>query len=66
MENWFIRKIEKKRQIKCCGIDTRGFDEMNIPKVGTAYGPYLDLMFEEYSKPKSVYYVVENDGKNNG
>jgi putative acetyltransferase len=25
--------------------------------------PYLDLMFEEYNKPKSVYYVVENNGK---
>jgi putative acetyltransferase len=23
----------------------------------------LDLMFEEYNKPKSVYYVVENNGK---
>jgi putative acetyltransferase len=32
--------------------------------VGTAYAdPYLDLMFEEYNKPKSVYYVVENNGK---
>jgi putative acetyltransferase len=40
------------------------FDELNIPKVGTAYAdPYLDLMFEEYNKPKSVYYVVENNGK---
>jgi hypothetical protein len=27
------------------------FDELNIPKVGTAYAdPYLDLMFEEYNK----------------
>ena len=24
---------------------------------------YLDLMFEEYKKPKSVYFVVENKGK---
>jgi putative acetyltransferase len=40
------------------------FDELNIPKCGTAYAdPYLDLMFEEYNKPKSVYYVVENNGK---
>jgi putative acetyltransferase len=23
----------------------------------------MDLMFEEYNKPKSVYYVVENNGK---
>lgn len=40
------------------------FDELNIPKVGTAYeDPYLDFMFEEYSKPRSVYYVVENNGR---
>ena len=39
------------------------FDELDIPKVGTAYeDPYLDLMFEEYNKPKSIYYVVEKDG----
>jgi putative acetyltransferase len=38
------------------------FDELNIQS-GTAYAdPYLDLMFE-YNKPKSVYYVVENNGK---
>ena len=32
--------------------------------MGTAYAdPYLDLMFEEYQKPKSVYFVVENNSK---
>jgi putative acetyltransferase len=38
------------------------FDELNIQKWYYA-DPYLDLMFEEYNKPKSVYYVVENNGK---
>jgi putative acetyltransferase len=39
------------------------FDELNIPKWVLLTDPYLDLMFEEYNKPKSVYYVVENNGK---
>lgn len=64
MENWIIRKIEKKDNLDVAKLIRAVFDELNIPKVGTAYADsYLDLMFEEYSKPKSVYFVVENDGK---
>nr|WP_315148430.1 GNAT family N-acetyltransferase [uncultured Flavobacterium sp.] len=64
MENWIIRKIEKKDNPDVAKLIRAVFDELNIPKVGTAYADsYLDLMFEEYSKPKSVYFVVENDGK---
>jgi putative acetyltransferase len=39
------------------------FDELNIQSGFSYADPYLDLMFEEYNKPKSVYYVVENNGK---
>ena len=64
MENWIIRKIEKKDNREVAQLIRAVFDEMNIPKVGTAYAdPYLDLMFEEYSKSKSVYFVVEHNGK---
>ena len=64
MENWNIRKIEKKDNEAVARLISAVFDELNIPKVGTAYeDAYLDLMFEEYNKPKSVYYVVENNGK---
>ena len=64
MKNWVIRKIEKKDNAAVAQLIRAVFDELNIPKVGTAYeDPYLDLMFEEYNKPKSVYYVVESDGK---
>lgn len=64
MENWIIRKIEKRDNQSVAQLIRAVFDELNIPKVGTAYeDPYLDLMFEEYSKPKSVYYVVENEDK---
>ena len=64
MENWIIRKIEKKDNREVAQLIRSVFDEMNIPKVGTAYAdPYLDLMFEEYSKSKSAYFVVEHNGK---
>jgi putative acetyltransferase len=64
MENRIIRKIKKEDNQAVAQLIRSVFDEMNIPKVGTAYeDPYLDLMFEEYNKPRSVYFVVENDGK---
>ena len=64
MENWVIRKIKKEDNQGVAQLIRAVFDELDIPKVGTAYAdPYLDLMFEEYNKPKSVYYVVEHNGK---
>ena len=64
MENWIIRKIEKKDNPEVASLIRAVFDEMNISKFGTAYeDPYLDLMYEEYNKPKSVYFVVEKEGK---
>jgi putative acetyltransferase len=64
MEEYSIRKIKKEDNQAVAQLIRAVFDELNIPKVGTAYeDPYLDLMFEEYNKPKSVYYVVEKDGK---
>jgi putative acetyltransferase len=64
MKNWIIRKIKKEDNSAVAALIRSVFDEMEIPKVGTAYAdPYLDLMFEEYNKPQSVYFVVENEGK---
>lgn len=64
MENYSIRKINKEDNQEVAQLIRAVFDEMDIPKVGTAYeDPYLDLMYEEYNKPRSVYYVVENNGK---
>ena len=64
MENYSIRKIKKEDNQAVAQLIRAVFDELNIPKVGTAYAdPYLDLMFEEYNKTKSVYYVIENNGK---
>ncbi|MGE8342020.1 MAG: GNAT family N-acetyltransferase [Flavobacterium sp.] len=64
MVNWFIRTIKKEDNQEVASLIRSVFDEMEIPKVGTAYeDPYLDLMFEEYSKTKSAYFVVENEGE---
>ena len=64
MENYSIRKIKKEDNQAVAQLIRSVFDELSIPKVGTAYeDPYLDLMFEEYNKPKSVYYVVESNGR---
>ncbi|PIF31042.1 putative acetyltransferase [Flavobacterium sp. 9] len=64
MKNWIIRLIKKEDNQAVAKLIRSVFDEMEIPKVGTAYeDPYLDLMFEEYNKPKSAYFVVENEGE---
>ena len=64
MGNWVIRAIKKEDNQSVAKLIRSVFDEMEIPKVGTAYeDPYLDLMFEEYNKSKSVYFVVENNGE---
>ncbi|MBC7747866.1 MAG: GNAT family N-acetyltransferase [Methylotenera sp.] len=64
MENYSIRKINKEDNQEVAALIRAVFDELSIPKVGTAYeDPYLDFMYEEYSKPRSVYYVVENNGR---
>lgn len=64
MENFSIRKIEIKDNQFVAELIRAVFDELNIPKVGTAYEDvYLDFMFEEYNKPKSVYFVVEYKGR---
>ena len=54
--------MKKKDNQAVAALIRAVFDELNIPKVGTAYAdPYLDLMFEEYNKPNSAYFVVENN-----
>lgn len=64
MKDAVIRKIKKEDNESVAQLIRSVFDEMEIPKTGTAYeDPYLDFMFEEYNKARSVYFVVENEGK---
>jgi putative acetyltransferase len=37
MENWIIRKIQKEDNQQVAQLIRNVFDELNIPKVGTAY-----------------------------
>lgn len=59
-----IRIIERQDNPAVAQLIRTVFDELNIPKTGTAYADRcLDFMFQEYSKSRSVYFVVEYYGK---
>lgn len=59
-----IREIQKKDNSQVAAIVRNVLMEMGAPKVGTAYAdPQLDFMFETYNNPKTVYFVIENDGE---
>ena len=59
-----IREIQKADNVAIAKVIRDVLIEHNVPKVGTAYAdPSLDFMFENYSKEKSAYFVVENNGK---
>lgn len=58
-----IREIKKEDNSLIASVIRRVFEEDNYPKVGTAYADScLDELFEVYSSPKSIYFVVESDG----
>lgn len=64
MESIIIREIQKKDNVEIAAIVRNVLMEMGAPKVGTAYAdPYLDTLFEVYAIPKSIYFVIEKDGK---
>lgn len=59
-----IREIQKEDNEQIAAVIRTVLIEHDVPKVGTAYAdPQLDAMFETYNNPKSVYFVIENDGK---
>jgi putative acetyltransferase len=59
-----IREIQQKDNESIAKVIRDIFHELNAPKVGTAYAdPILDTLYEVYQTPRSVYYVVELDGK---
>ncbi len=60
MSTIVIRPIQKKDNIQIAAVIRQILIDMNVPKVGTAYAdPQLDCMFETYSKPRTIYYVIE-------
>ena len=59
-----IREIQKTDNVAIAQVIRDVLIEHDVPKVGTAYAdPSLDFMFENYATEKSVYFVVEMEGK---
>ena len=59
-----IRIIKKDDNPQIATIIRNVFDELDAPKCGTAYSdPILDTLYEVYQEPKSIYFVIEDDGK---
>lgn len=64
MSEVIIREIQKADNVSVARVIRSVLEEFNVPKIGTAYAdPQLDCMFETYFEPKSIYFVVEKDGK---
>ena len=59
-----IRKIQQLDNKQIAEVIRQVFISDDYPKTGTAFADsQLDFMFETYDKPKSIYFVVEDDGK---
>lgn len=58
-----IREIEQKDNEQVAKVIRKVLVDLGVPKVGTAYADKaLDCMFENYTAPRSSYFVVvEND-----
>ncbi|KGO89622.1 GNAT family N-acetyltransferase [Flavobacterium suncheonense] len=64
MSEVILREIQKADNVSVAKVIRSVLEEFNVPKVGTAYAdPQLDCMFETYSEPNSVYFVVEKEGR---
>jgi putative acetyltransferase len=62
-----IREIEEKDNQAVGELVQKVLMEMGAPKIGTAYSdPYLFNLSDVYSDPKTIYYVIEIDGKITG
>ncbi|VXC23445.1 putative acetyltransferase [Flavobacterium sp. 9AF] len=59
-----IREIEEKDNAQIAKVIRDVFEELDAPKVGTAYAdPILDTLYEVYQKERSIYLVVEKDNQ---
>ncbi len=64
MNTPIIRLIEKKDNPQIAKVIRSVLEDLCVPKVGTAYADEaLDSMYENYQKPKSAYFVVEQHHK---
>ena len=59
-----LREIKKEDNPKIAAVIREVFVNEGYPKTGTAFADVqLDFMFEAYQNPKSIYFVVEENGK---
>jgi len=64
MTAFSIRPIEPQDNPFIEALIKSVFDELNLPKTGTAYEDVaLKTMFENYNIASSIYFVVEKEGK---
>lgn len=60
--NYTIRKIEPKDNLKIASVIRNIFEELDAPKVGTAYADsHLNTLFEVYQAENEIYFVVEEN-----
>ncbi len=58
-----IREIQKEDNAQIAAVIRSVLVEFGVPKVGTAYADAsLDCMTETYSKDKTVYFVIDDNG----
>ncbi|MCG1037155.1 GNAT family N-acetyltransferase [Polaribacter sargassicola] len=63
-KDFIIREIKPKDNAEMAIVIREVILEMGAPKIGTAYeDKATDLMFENFNKPTSFYYVIEHKNK---
>ena len=61
--NYILREIAPKDNLKIATVIRNVFEELDAPKVGTAYAdPHLNILFEVYQAENEIYFIVEMDG----
>jgi len=64
MSSMLIREIQKEDNASMAAVIREVFISDDYPKTGTAFEDIqLDFMFETYTQPRSVYFVVEDNGR---
>ncbi|WP_297518260.1 GNAT family N-acetyltransferase [Flavobacterium sp.] len=64
MKSISIRKIQPDDNAPIANVIRAVFEQEGYPRTGTAYAdPQLDYLFESYQAPKSVYFVIESEGR---
>lgn len=60
----YIRPILKQDNAQIEQVIRAVFDEINIPKTGTAYeDPALKNLYQAYQLPRSIYFVIVKNNK---